>query len=100
MNGDISGNLGRPSNLCSPSPCILRPLCPYSLSPSPPSSPLSNTWLPVCSPLHSSSPPPHSFSLVAPIRSCSPSPVGTSRGGCKGRGVVGMEVVGEVREQP
>ena len=86
MSGDISKNLGGPSNFCSPSPCILRPFCPYFPSPSPPSSPLSNTRLPFCSPLHSSSPPPRSFSLVAPsIKFCSPSPVGTSGDDCTGR---------------
>ena len=65
MSGDISENLDGPLNLCSPSHCILRPLCPYFPSPSPPSSPLSNTRLLVCSPLCSFSPSPHSSSLVS-----------------------------------
>ena len=48
-------------------PVILGPL--YFPSPSPPSSPLSNNRLPVCSPLHSSLPPPRTSPVAPSIRS-------------------------------
>ena len=79
MSGDTSGNLGGHANLCSPSPCNLRPLYPYSCSSFPPSSPLSNTRLSVCFLLYSSSPPPCTSPVTPSIRSCNPSPVSTTR---------------------
>ena len=75
-------------NLCSPSSWNYRPLCPYSLLPSPlysTVSPLSNSELP--DPFCSSSPPPHTSTVVPSVRSRNPSPVSTSQNHRKGRGL-------------
>ena len=86
MSGDISGNLGGPANLYYPFPYNLRPLCSYSSSCSSPSSPLSTNRLPVCSLLHSSSPPSFtSLPVASSIRFRSPFPVCISRGGHRSR---------------